>query len=492
MVRKAHNGILVLLFAAAALLAVSLPVVADGADAVRGLKATYEKSQAKIDVQFEERKSVALGAYVKAVGRLEETMRRQGKLEGTLAAVKERERLATDETVPEGDGVPPVLAPLRRQHAELVSQAKRERDEQTARLLKLYIARLLAVQKKLTVQDEVDEALQVRDEATRAEFVLADVSSRLPDTVPPQQTKKKQTPSASELEAKRRRLLGKTEEAEEEEVVKTKLRGHEGGTPFEEEARKGYLLAGFTTTSLLRGWTFSIQPIFVSPKGNTVRGDVHGRDVSHKGKKDTVVADPGYAVGQLTAKSGDWIDGFSVTFMKIREDGTLDAGDSYESRWLGGSGGGGKRPLLTERCTKVVGIWGNHSNGIGGLGLIYCRRTKAEFELGDDRELVLIVAAKARTFHDRDYTMGEDFPKLLVGMRYVQSSCESGMAKATCAKAGPAYAVTHNGSESQQKYLEEQGFRPVPTMTGPRHIVLERTFRVGETITIPRWGFLVF
>ena len=116
----------------------------------------------------------------------------------------------------------------------------------------------------------------------------------------------------------------------------------------------------------------------------------------------------------------------------------------------------------------------------------------ADFDVGGERESIAEVASGVTTFHDRDYTLGDDFPKALVGMRFIRSSCLSGMARAICTREGTVYAVTHNGSESQQKYLEDQRFRLVKSMTGSRYLVLRKKFKEGETIAIPRWGFLVF
>jgi hypothetical protein len=67
-----------------------------------------------------------------------------------------------------------------------------------------------------------------------------------------------------------------------------------------------------------------------------------------------LMAKPGYAIGAITAKTGLGIDGLSVTFMGIRGD-ELDPTDSYESEWVGGTGGGNPT-RLTGNGTASDGL----------------------------------------------------------------------------------------------------------------------------------------
>jgi hypothetical protein len=61
----------------------------------------------------------------------------------------------------------------------------------------------------------------------------------------------------------------------------------------------------------------------------------------------------------------------SVTFMEIREQG-LNPNQAYESKWLGGMGGGEKRKLAGSGA-PVVGIYGRTAEGastFNSLGLL--------------------------------------------------------------------------------------------------------------------------
>ena len=81
-------------------------------------------------------------------------------------------------------------------------------------------------------------------------------------------------------------------------------------------------------------------------------------------------AKDGYAVGAISGKANQWCHGFSLTFMKVKPDGTLDPKDSYESEWVGYTS---PKPIqkLGGDGTPVVGLAGK-SNGqeVNGLGLL--------------------------------------------------------------------------------------------------------------------------
>jgi hypothetical protein len=71
----------------------------------------------------------------------------------------------------------------------------------------------------------------------------------------------------------------------------------------------------------------------------------------------TLKAKDGYAVGGVTGKAGLWCNGFSLTFMKVKADGTLDPKDSYESDWSGFNGKSEVIRVMTDGA-PAVGIVG--------------------------------------------------------------------------------------------------------------------------------------
>jgi hypothetical protein len=137
---------------------------------------------------------------------------------------------------------------------------------------------------------------------------------------------------------------------------------------FKDEAPGGGLLIGFEVglgKFVNIDVIAAIQPIYSTAMGEQP-GKRYGTNFS---RVVTVKAKPGYAVGAITAKAGLTIDGFSVTFMRIAG-ATLDPGDSYQSDWIGGKGGGGET-LLTGGGTPIVGIVGKSNNrDCTGLGLL--------------------------------------------------------------------------------------------------------------------------
>jgi hypothetical protein len=70
-----------------------------------------------------------------------------------------------------------------------------------------------------------------------------------------------------------------------------------------------------------------------------------------------VKAKKGYAVGGLTVKSMALVDGFSITFMKVNANGGLDKSKRYESKWVGGKGGG-QETRIGGDGRPVIGIVG--------------------------------------------------------------------------------------------------------------------------------------
>jgi hypothetical protein len=81
-------------------------------------------------------------------------------------------------------------------------------------------------------------------------------------------------------------------------------------------------------------------------------------------------ARPGYAVGAITVKAGLCADGFSITYMRIKDD-RLDPTDAYESEWLGGKGGAGPKRLGGDG-RQVLGVLARQNgNKCTGLGLSF-------------------------------------------------------------------------------------------------------------------------
>ncbi|QEG25958.1 Serine protease Do-like HtrA [Gemmata obscuriglobus] len=97
----------------------------------------------------------------------------------------------------------------------------------------------------------------------------------------------------------------------------------------------------------------AVRPIY-RVNGKEEFGKQFGNDL--KGAV-TLKAKDGYAVGGVTGKAGWWCNGFALTFMKVKPDGTLDPKDSYESEWAGFNGKGDVHRVMTDGA-PAVGIVG--------------------------------------------------------------------------------------------------------------------------------------
>ncbi|MHC4251681.1 MAG: hypothetical protein ACYS9X_21375 [Planctomycetota bacterium] len=143
--------------------------------------------------------------------------------------------------------------------------------------------------------------------------------------------------------------------------------GGRGGGAFQDVPKVSALLAGFCLTCSNFGGNRilkSVQPIYRGPSGTSKGGVYGGRGCGAW----EIVARPGYAVGAIRAKGGDRVDGFRIVFMRATSKG-LDPNDSYESGWIGGTGGGAER-LLAGDGSFVVGIHGRRGADLDCFGLL--------------------------------------------------------------------------------------------------------------------------
>jgi hypothetical protein len=140
---------------------------------------------------------------------------------------------------------------------------------------------------------------------------------------------------------------------------------------FIEEAPPGGILVGFDIavagpfgTSIA-----TVRAIYqVKGKDKDVNGLLHGTD-TRRGIKER--AKPGYAVGAITVKGGLWVDGFSITYMKLNDD-KLDPTDFYESTWYGNPGNTNDVSTITGDGALAIGIIGRQGRkDLNALGLLF-------------------------------------------------------------------------------------------------------------------------
>ena len=161
--------------------------------------------------------------------------------------------------------------------------------------------------------------------------------------------------------------------------------GGGGGGAFEEIPRDGALLIGlhlavgdFAGHLVVR----AVQAVYLSPEG-IANGEPHG-DLGDDYVK--LQAKPGYAVGAITARGGNRVDGLSLTFMRIRDD-RLDPRDSYSSEWVGGEGG--NPAWVGGDGRAVVGVFGGVGAELDRFGLMLdeeMAKSSTDMPAADPRE----------------------------------------------------------------------------------------------------------
>ncbi len=97
-----------------------------------------------------------------------------------------------------------------------------------------------------------------------------------------------------------------------------------------------------------------LSPIFAAPAGES---------------PGTIAAKSGYALGAIHVATTDFVDGVTLEFMKLREDGTLDPADSYRAEPIGTVGDSAK--TISGNGLPVIGLHGRGGPGaVKALGLV--------------------------------------------------------------------------------------------------------------------------
>jgi HEAT repeat protein len=149
--------------------------------------------------------------------------------------------------------------------------------------------------------------------------------------------------------------------------LKSRLVGGGGGGTFDDTPPVPALLTGLRYWESPWGTTVivkSVQGIYRGEEGLTT-GQTYGRP---RGNPKELLAKPGYAVGAIVAKGGARVDGLKVVFMRVGDKG-LQPGDSYESEWVGGHGGGPETTLGGDGV-PIVGLAGRSGEDLDSIGAV--------------------------------------------------------------------------------------------------------------------------
>lgn len=292
------------------------------------LRAEYEGAKSAIEAEIQPKLDSALSAYADGIASLQQKKMIAKKVEEALQLKKEAERLTQGK--PPGDlpsSAPMDWRTLRSNYEKQVLAARQPMAFKVRAARALYSQKLDAAERRLATQ-----------------------------------------PGSPDLEAVRLHKMCFVIETQMEErgTVSSAGEGYKIEVPPE-----GALLLGFNAgEGGFFGHTIikSLQPVFLTAGGENP-GKVYGDGSRNK----KLIAPPGYAVGAMLVKSGQRLDGFSITFMKIIPGKlALDPKDTKQTDWIGGGGGGGARQI-GGNGKPVVGVAVKSGSDVDGLGIVQLR-----------------------------------------------------------------------------------------------------------------------
>lgn len=140
-------------------------------------------------------------------------------------------------------------------------------------------------------------------------------------------------------------------------VNQTELAGGAGGVPFQKVSVEREAVLGFRYS--IGSWDGEdalqdLEPLFQ-------------RDTPREWE-NIILAREGYAVGGLVVNAGEFVNGLQIVFMAMQPDGSLDAGDSYTSDWIGVASTA--TTTVGGTGVKVIGIHGRHAAILDAVGLL--------------------------------------------------------------------------------------------------------------------------
>lgn len=136
---------------------------------------------------------------------------------------------------------------------------------------------------------------------------------------------------------------------------KGELLGGAGGVPFF-SARAGAPVVGFLWSS----------GTWAGKKGLGRLRPLYDRRLN---TGSTIVAREGYAVAALEVDADQYVFAVRVVFARLKDDGSVDAADTYTSDWIGHPSGGSVRKL-DGAGAKIIGIYGRGTAMVDAVGLV--------------------------------------------------------------------------------------------------------------------------
>ena len=159
------------------------------------LMSIYESENAKIENDYQASMRTNLMWYGEMLANSEQELKAKGDVEGVLKLRQERERLAATGTVPSNDaGSLSEIRAVVVRYQRIQAGEESKHDDNMAKLLNLYVARLGQLKTSLLKADNMQGALKVDQEVKKTEFILGEVMARLTPCVPAPVSVKKAAP----------------------------------------------------------------------------------------------------------------------------------------------------------------------------------------------------------------------------------------------------------------------------------------------------------
>jgi hypothetical protein len=99
-----------------------------------------------------------------------------------------------------------------------------------------------------------------------------------------------------------------------------------------------------------------------------------------------LIAKEGYAVGGAKVSAKNNVNAVKLTFMKLRDNGTLDPADKYESEWIGSPFKGVKERKLGGDGRTVLGFYTNYQAVTHAFGLVMDRPADGKTPAADEKK----------------------------------------------------------------------------------------------------------
>jgi len=143
-------------------------------------RAVYEKEAARIESEAAEAQKADHARYLTSLEKAIASLKEAGNLDALLAVRAEKARFEQGESDQEDERLPQFIAEGRSKYKKQVRDNEQAANGRRILLLDQYVRRLKQLIVELTRADKIREAVAVKDEIRKVEFMKADIMSTMP------------------------------------------------------------------------------------------------------------------------------------------------------------------------------------------------------------------------------------------------------------------------------------------------------------------------